>query len=783
MKARRNLARAALAALLIFAAAPVSVAVAEPPAPTIESPSPGSSTNSETPQLSGSTNDTSDAVTVNIYAGSSAAGTPVQTLSTLLPPVSGTWALAPLLPLGEGTYTAVAEQTNLTAETGASAPVTFTVDTTAPVVSLEPPPSPSNNASPTLAGSAGTLEGDGLSVTVSVYAGASVAGQLLVSESVSVLGGAWSYTTPHLADGTYTVQAQQSDAAGNVGTSAPATFTVDTTAPAVGLSSPADGALLDTSTPSFGGPAGDESGDGSSVLLKIYAGASASGTPVEEVPVSRGGETWTTGSTGPHLADGTYTAQATQGDAAGNTGASAPHTFSIKTDTPKVTLTAPPAVIADATPSFSGAADTSAGDLGSVTLKIFKGTAATGAPVQEVTVAATGATWASGAVQTLPDGTYTAQAQQADVVAHVGFSAAATFRVDTTPPHVTLTAPADASTTTGESQLVKGTAGSAEGDLQGVAVELFAGATASGQTPLESIAVTATQHAWSVTFGGLAPGQYTVRAEQRDSVGNVGVSATRTFEVLEPTTTSSSSTTTSTTSTQSTTTTTSTSTSTTPAPPQPPVAAFAWFPSAPHTGESVSLVSSSTDADSPIVAFAWDAAGTGTFTAGGSAITTSFSVAGTHVVRLRVTDANGLSSVVARTLAVTPPPLVLMQPFPIVRIAGSDTPSGAQISVLSVQAPPGARVAVRCRGGGCPAGSLSRIATARRHHGAAGVPLVEFRRLERALRAGAILEIRVSRLGQIGKYTRFTIRRGRPPVRVDECLASTAFKPIVCPPS
>ncbi|HEY5044408.1 MAG TPA: PKD domain-containing protein [Solirubrobacteraceae bacterium] len=219
----------------------------------------------------------------------------------------------------------------------------------------------------------------------------------------------------------------------------------------------------------------------------------------------------------------------------------------------------------------------------------------------------------------------------------------------------------------------------------------------------------------------------------------------------------------------------------TPRAPSPPVASFAWFPTAPHTGEPVSLVSSSTDVSSPITSFAWDTAGNGTFQAGKPVISTSFSTPGSHVVRLRVTDANGLSSIVAETVVVIPPPLTLMQPFPIVRIAGSDSSSGVKLSLLTVQAPLGARVTAQCRGRGCPVKSESRLARSSKNK--AGTVLVVFRRFERSLRAGVILSIRVSSLGEIGKYTSFTIRRNKPPVRVDACIGPTNPKPIPCPAS
>ena len=104
----------------------------------------------------------------------------------------------------------------------------------------------------------------------------------------------------------------------------------------------------------------------------------------------------------------------------------------------------------------------------------------------------------------------------------------------------------------------------------------------------------------------------------------------------------------------------------------PPAASFSWFPSLPEIGQSVSLVSTSTDTVSPITAFASRAlTGDGAFHAGGQLLTTSFSsIAGSHVVRLRVTDANGLLSIATQTIQVISAPLILMQPFPIVRIAG-----------------------------------------------------------------------------------------------------------------
>lgn len=149
-------------------------------------------------------------------------------------------------------------------------------------------------------------------------------------------------------------------------------------------------------------------------------------------------------------------------------------------------------------------------------------------------------------------------------------------------------------------------------------------------------------------------------------------------------------------------------------------------------------------------------------------------------MQLDVTDASGASSTVAETIAVSAAPVPLMQPFPVVRMAGSYDSTGAKISLLAVLAPVGAKVAITCHGPHCPAKAQAFLATA----GAkskAGTVLVTFRRFERQLQAGVKLAIWVSKHGEIGKFTRFEIHRGKSPSRVDECLNPAATTPIVCP--
>jgi hypothetical protein len=560
--------------------------------------------------------------------------------------------------------------------------------------------------------------------------------------TVMPVGTAWSTPAANtLPDGTYTAFAEQTNAALEKETSG-VTFTVDTTPPAVGISTPADKAHVHESTPSFSGPAGHAEGDLESVTLTITpTSGSAESFPIER----HKGSSWSESEA--HLPDGTYTAQIAQSDSAGNK-TEVSHSFTIETGAPRVTLNALPASTSNATPSFSGSVDTTKGALKSIKLRVYPGASAAESqePVEELLASAGGGAWSTGASAHLADGTYTAQAEQVNSEGEEGFSAPSTFTVDTVAPQVSLGTPVASNGL----ELVSGSAGTASGDLPGVTIQVFSGAAAEG-SPVETIGVAASAGNWSAALGGLGSGLYTVRALQSDEAGNLGVSSSGTFSVSSP---------------------------------AGPIASFTWVPASPYVGQSVSLVSNSAGVGSPLTGLAWDPAGNEHFVAGGPVLGTSFSTPGGHIVRLRVTDANGLASVATERINVTTPPDVLMQPFPVVRIVGSVTSSGAKLKVLSVQAPLSTMISITCKGHGCKTKSESRLAIASKANKAkAGAVTLAFQHFERSYKAGAVLQVRVTKAGQIGKYTSFKIRHHKFPVRSDACLRPTSPTPIACPSS
>jgi PKD repeat protein len=225
-----------------------------------------------------------------------------------------------------------------------------------------------------------------------------------------------------------------------------------------------------------------------------------------------------------------------------------------------------------------------------------------------------------------------------------------------------------------------------------------------------------------------------------------------------------------------------------------PTPSYGYSPSNPQTGDAVTFTSTSTPSHGSITATDWDFDGDGQYDdASGAQATWAFGTAGTHAVAIRVTQANGKQAIAFGDVQVAERPAgsspaspgpggvtpvqkrnrpVRMRPFPIVRIAGIVLERGALVQILSVRAPRGSIVRVRCRGKGCPTGSLAHTSSTR---------LVRFHAFERRLQAGVTLEVFVRKAGKIGKYTRFLIRAGKAPARVDRCLMPGRERPVPCP--
>ncbi len=802
-------------------------------APEVTLNAPPARSNDTTPAFGGTASEHTP-VNVEIFKGTTATGSPVALASAT--GTGGTWSSGAASPgLAPGTYTAIARQkSELANPDGLSEPRTFVIDTSAPAVKLEAVAALSNNATPTFKGTASDTE----TVTVSVYAGSITTGSPVATATGPVTAG--SFTTagaaPVLPTGSYTAVAREPSSIGNpMGESSKVPFAVNTSPPKVTLTALAE--RINSVTPTFSGTVVDTEVKVEPVTVHIREAGKTSDVATATATVASG--KWTSGALTSPLAKGhtAYEAFATQPSSLGNEeGKSTVISFTVDTNPPTVTLNPIATPSNNIAPTFTGTAT----DTGPVTLEIlggkapikvtvpvvagawtagpvtlpaakaeysatasqassignptgktaafkffvdpsapsvflaavrpqidtptptFSGTASGTSPVTvaickvttpcaaeqgEWTVrSAAGGAWSATLATALPDGRYEAIASERSATEALGATEAQKFTIDTVAPAITMTAPAQGATVVGSGLAVQGTAGTAGFDEGVVTVELFAGSSiAPSQSPLQSVKVGAGGGIWSASLGGIAPGAYTVRASQLDAAGNVG-STVRSFVDAVPA-----------------------------APASGPTAAFNWFPSHPHVGETVTLVSTSADSANPITGYAWNLLGSA-FASGGQKQTTSFATPGSHPVSLRVIDSAGLSGSVSQRIPVSFP---LMRPFPVVRIVSTRSATRVRVKLLRIEAPPGATVTVSCTGKGCPLHALSKL-VARPKAKSSGTPSLTFPGAQRSFPAGVALEIRIAAAGEIGKYTRFGIRKGKLPIRSDACLNAREPRPVPC---
>nr|WP_256467870.1 Ig-like domain-containing protein [Bradyrhizobium sp. 18] len=140
-------------------------------------------------------------------------GTPVAATATT--DAQGAWSFLPS-GLADGSHTIVASQTDSFGNTG-SAALSFTLDTAAPTVAITSAGGPVNQASQTISG---TVDVADAGASVTILDGATAIGTAIVQGT-----GSWS-TAVSLNNGSNSLTARVSDAAGNTATSSAVVYTV-----------------------------------------------------------------------------------------------------------------------------------------------------------------------------------------------------------------------------------------------------------------------------------------------------------------------------------------------------------------------------------------------------------------------------------------------------------------------------------------------------------------------------------------------------------------------------
>jgi hypothetical protein len=189
------------------------------------------------------------------------------------------------------------------------------------------PASPSNNRRPTLKGDPGS--GD----FVRVYKTGDCSGTNFQEYPAAQLANG---VEKRARIGTVTTFSARGRIGSNLSLcSDPISYVEDETPPVVTLTAPAAGSATGDATPTFAGNGGTTPRDLPAIRVDVFRGASAAGSPQQVLHASLDVATGAYAvDASPALPDGTYTARATQADAAGNSAQSGTQTFRVVTGHP-----------------------------------------------------------------------------------------------------------------------------------------------------------------------------------------------------------------------------------------------------------------------------------------------------------------------------------------------------------------------------------------------------------------------------------------------------------------
>ncbi|PRO67818.1 BapA/Bap/LapF family large adhesin, partial [Alteromonas gracilis] len=304
--------------------------------------------NNLTPIISGTTNLPAGAI-VTLTVVDSAGNT--QTFAATVQ-TNGSFSANVPSPLAEGDYTVTATAQDAAGNQGSDSETGGSVDTTAPVITLEPLGTGNDNT-PTISGNTDLAAGSTVTITVT-----DSVGTVQTFTATVDANGDFSADVPNpMADGNFDVTATATDAAGNTATD---TVSGDINSAAPTLSLDPLGSGNDT-TPTISG--NTDLAPGSTVTLTVTD--SAGNTQTFSAIVQGDGSF--TADVPASLPEGDYSVTATATDGAGNSASVTENGGNIDTTAPSITIDTQ-GLGNDATPSISGTTDLNAGDTVSISV-------------------------------------------------------------------------------------------------------------------------------------------------------------------------------------------------------------------------------------------------------------------------------------------------------------------------------------------------------------------------------------------------------------------------------
>ncbi|APD89099.1 Ig-like domain repeat protein [Alteromonas mediterranea] len=453
-----------------------------PPAISLD---PVASGNDNTPLLSGTT-DLPEGTSVTLVVTD--AGGNVQT-QTATVNADGAFSVEVPDALADGNYSVDVSATDA-AGNSTTVSDSGNINTNAPTITLDTL-GQTNDATPLISGNTNAPVGSTVTITVTDSAGAVQTFTAAVQND-----GSFSASVPSdLAEGSYIVQAEVTDADGNTGSDSETGGVIDTTSPTVDVADPGIG---NDATPLITGVTDQPQGSTVSITVTDSAGnaqtlsatVQSDGTFSVEVPAT--------------LADGSYTVEATVIDGAGNT-ASDTETGVIDTLSPVVTLDEIDSVN-DATPTITGTSNLPEGS----TVQLTVVDSAGNTQVFSAIVAA-GGIFSVDVPAAMAEGSFTVSVTATDDAGNSATDNEAGI-IDTVSPLLTVDV---ADTTNDTTPLITGTTDEPAGSVVTVTVTDSAGDVQTLSAIVQS------DGTFSIASGtALAEGDVTVTATISDNAGN-----------------------------------------------------------------------------------------------------------------------------------------------------------------------------------------------------------------------------------------------------------------------
>ncbi|MGZ5874122.1 MAG: beta strand repeat-containing protein [Bradyrhizobium sp.] len=451
----------------------------------------------------------------------------------------------------------------------------ITVDETSPTIAITSPVAGDNiiNKSEAAAGvtisgtaTAGSAGVNGQTATITIVDSTNAVKD---TYTATVTGGAWSVNVTAaqaqaLADGSYSIKANVSDAAGNAATTASQAITVDETAPTIAITSPVAGDNIINKTEAAAGvtisgtaTAGSAGVNGQTATITIIDNTNTV-KDIYTATVAAGA--WSVNVTAAQaqgLADGSYSIKANVSDAAGNAATTATQAITVDETAPTIAITSPVAGdnIINKSEAAAGVAISGAATAGSAgvngqtaTITIVDSTNT----VKDIyTATVTGGAWSvnvtAAQAQALVDGSYSIKANLSDIVGNSAITASQAIAVDETSPTIAITSPVAGDNVINKTEAAAGVT------ISGTATAGSGGAAVNGQTATITIVdstnavkdtytATVTAGAWSVNVTAaqaqaLADGSYSIKANVSDAAGNAATTASQAIalDTLPPT--------------------------------------------------------------------------------------------------------------------------------------------------------------------------------------------------------------------------------------------------------